>query len=86
MLRRHFSVYIRCAERAGNVVLIDGVDSGVPTIVGTRYVEPHFSGTDAVAAIVKRTPELLEFLRCDVTLPDASQQAMMLLICGLLRP
>ena len=35
----------------------------------------HFSGRDAVAAIVKGTPELFEFLRCDVTLPDAKQQA-----------
>jgi hypothetical protein len=69
-----------------NVVLIDGVDSGTPNIVGTRYVEPRFSGQDAVAAIVKRTPELFEFLRCDVTLPDANQQAMMALVCGQMRP
>ena len=69
-----------------NVVLIDAADSGSPMIVGTRYVDPRFSGADAVAAIVKRTPELFEFLRCDVTLPDANQQAMMALICGQMRP
>jgi len=46
----------------------------------------HFSGRDAVAAIVKGTPELFEFLRCDVTLPDAKQQAMMALVCGQMRP
>jgi hypothetical protein len=74
------------ALRDANVVLIEGVDSVAPMIVGTRYVAPRFPGTDAVAAIVKRTPELFDFLRCDVTLPDANQQAMMALVCGLLRP
>jgi hypothetical protein len=69
-----------------NVVLIDDVDSGTPDIVGTRYVEPRFSGRDAVAAIVKQTPELFEFLRCDVTLPDANQQAMMAIVCEPMRP
>jgi hypothetical protein len=73
------------ALRDTNVVLIDGAGTGAPTIVGTRYVQPRFAGSDAIAAIVKRTPELFEFLRCDVTLPDASQQTMMALLCGQLR-
>ena len=72
--------------RDTNVILIDGADSKTPTIVGTRYVDPHFAGRDPVAAVVKRTPELFEFLRCDLTLPDSNQQAMMALVCGQLRP
>ena len=58
--------------RDTNIVLIDGTDSGTPIIVGSQYVEPRFSGTDGVAAIVKRTPALFEFLQCDVMLPDAN--------------
>jgi hypothetical protein len=58
----------------------------MPIIVGTRYVDPRFTGADAVAATIKRTPELFEFLRCDVTLPDANQQAMMAVVCGQVRP
>lgn len=72
--------------RDANVIMIDGVDSSTPSFVGTRYVEPRFTGKDAVAAIVKRTPELFEFLRCDIVLPDANQQAMMTLLCDQMRP
>jgi len=72
--------------RDTNVILIDGADAKTPTIVGTRYVDPTFTGRDPVAAIVKRTPELFEFLRCDITLPDPNRQAMMALLCGQLRP
>jgi hypothetical protein len=72
--------------RNTNVVLIDGADSGTPTIVGTRYIDPRFIGDDAVGAVVKRTPELFEFLRCDVTLPDVKQQVMIALMCGQMRP
>jgi hypothetical protein len=69
-----------------NIVLIDGVDSRMPHIVGMQYVEARFSGRDAVGAVVKRTPDLFDFLRCDVTLPDPNQQAMMSLLCGQMRP
>lgn len=74
------------ALRDANVVLVDGADSGMPVIVGMQYVEPRFSGKDAVAAIVRRSPELFDFLRCDLTLPDANQQAMMAFVCAQLRP
>ena len=39
--------------RDANVIMIDGVDSSTPSFVGARYVEPRFTGKDAVAAIVK---------------------------------
>jgi hypothetical protein len=72
--------------RDTNVVLIDGVDSGPPTIVATQHVDPAFTGRDPVAVIVKRSPELFEFLRCDITLPDPNQQAIMSFLCGRVRP
>jgi hypothetical protein len=74
------------ALRDTNVVLIDGADSGAPTIVGTCRVEPQFTGSDPVAAIVKRSPDLFDFLRCDVTLPDTRRQPMMAFICAQMRP
>jgi hypothetical protein len=48
--------------RDTNVVLIDGADTNNPTIVRTLHVEPQFVGNDAVAAIVKRSPELFDWL------------------------
>ena len=72
--------------RDANVVLIDGADSGNPTIVGTRHVDPWFTGNDPVSAVVRRSPELFEFLRCDITLPDSRMQTMMTFVCGRMRP
>ena len=72
--------------RDTNVVLIDGVDSGKATIIRTLRVEPQFVGSDPVAAVVKRSPELFEFLQCDATLPDPQMQSMMTFLCGQMRP
>jgi hypothetical protein len=74
-----------------NVVLVDFVDSpNGPTIVGYRWVDPvpaaQSSPVDPVVAVIKRTPELFEYLRCDLSLPDPVMNAMMPVICGLMRP
>ena len=74
-----------------NVVLVDFVDSANgPTIVGSRWVDPappeQPSPVDPIAAVVKRTPELFEYLRCDLSLPDPPMNAMMPIICGQMRP
>jgi len=74
-----------------NVVLVDFVDStNGPAIVGYRWVDPvppaQSSPVDPVVAVVKRTPELFEYLRCDLSLPDPVMNAMMPIICGLMRP
>ncbi len=73
-----------------NVVLVDFVDStNGPTIVGYRWVDPappeQRSPVDPIAAVVKRTPELFEYLRCDLSLSDPPN-AMMPIICGQMRP
>jgi len=77
-----------------NVVLVDFVDSaGGPTVVGYRWVEPGppapplVAGAipDPIAGVVKRSPELYEYLRCDVKVPDPAMNAMMPTICGLMR-
>ena len=74
-----------------NVVLVDFVDSASgPTIVAYRWVDPAPpeppSPSDPIAATIKRTPELFEYLRCDLTLSDPAMTAMMSIICGQMRP
>jgi len=76
---------------ATNVVLVDGVDSANgPTIVGYRFVDPapteQPSSVDPIAAVVKRTPELFDYLRCDLSLSDPVMKMMMPIICGQMRP
>lgn len=61
-----------------NVVLVDGVDSAAgPQIVRTLRVDPEYQTTPMRASpaqmFIRRSPELVEFLQCDVRLPDASQ-------------
>lgn len=81
----------RISLRDTNIVLVDFVDNpSGPQIVGYRWVapqsiEPAPSG-DPIAAIVKRTPVLFDYLRCDLSLPDPLAQAMMPIICSEMRP
>ena len=74
-----------------NVVLVDFVDGpNGPTIVGSRWVEPAPSGQapagDPIAAVVRRTPELFDYLRCDLSVPDPAMQAMLAMVCAQMRP
>jgi hypothetical protein len=59
------------APNEANVVLIDGVDGGQP-MVTMQFIDPRFDrNSDAVASIMKRSPGLFEYLRCDVGVPDS---------------
>jgi hypothetical protein len=76
---------------ATNVVLVDFVDStNGPTIVGSRWVDPappeQPAAVDPIAAVVKRAPELFDYLRCDLSLSDPLMKTMMPIICGQMRP
>jgi hypothetical protein len=77
-----------------NVVLVDFVDSPERTaIVGYRWVEPEppapplVNGAiaDPIAGVIMRSPELYEYLRCDLKVADPLMNAMMPMICGLMR-
>jgi hypothetical protein len=77
-----------------NVVLVDFVDStGGPTIVGYRWVEPGppapapvaGGAADPIAGVIRRSPELYDYLRCDLRMADPLMNAMMPMICGLMR-
>jgi hypothetical protein len=35
--------------------------------------------------VIKRSPELYEYLRCDQTVPDPAMNAMMPTLCGMMR-
>jgi hypothetical protein len=74
-----------------NVVLVDFVDSASgPSIVGYRWVAPappeQPAAGDPIAAVVKRTPELFEYLRCDLSLTDPLIDGMIRIICGQMHP
>ena len=73
-----------------NVVLVDFDSVNGGAIVGTRWVEPAPAGTptavDPIAAVIKRTPELFDYLRCDISVENSAMKAMMPIICGQMRP
>ena len=74
-----------------NVVLVDFIDSANgPAIVGYRWIDPAPpdapAAVDPIASVVKRTPDLFDYLRCDLTLPDPVMKAFMPIICGQMRP
>lgn len=57
-----------------NVVLVDDVDSPAgPRVVRTLRVDPEYQTTPAspapVQMFIRRSPELVEFLQCDIALP-----------------
>jgi hypothetical protein len=67
-----------------NVVFVDGVDgAGGPEVVGTIRVDPALAGPGPrIEPLLRRSPEILSFLRCDVRVPDEKMQAMFDLICA----
>jgi hypothetical protein len=41
--------------------------------------------SDPIAGVIMRSPELYDYLRCDLRVPDPLMNAMMPMICGLMR-
>jgi hypothetical protein len=72
-----------------NVMLIDFVDSS-PAVVGRRWVDPPAPSADAaldpIIAVIKRAPDLFDYLRCDLSLPDPRENALMPVLCAQVRP
>jgi hypothetical protein len=66
-----------------NVLLVDDVDSaGGPKVVKTLRVDPDLSDPHRAEIAIRRSPELVAYLRCDIKLSDARQQATMDIICA----
>ena len=77
-----------------NVVLVDFVDSvNGATIVGYRWVEPGppappvvpDAASDPIAGVIRRSPELFEYLQCDLKVTDPVLGAYMPIVCGQMR-
>jgi hypothetical protein len=70
-----------------NVLLVDDVDSVTgPRIVGSVRVEPVFEESgNGVDALVRQSPELVDFLRCDAAMADPNMQEMMARRCAQIR-
>jgi hypothetical protein len=74
-----------------NVVLVDFVDGpNGPTIVGSRWVDPALPGRpvpgDPFAGVIKRAPELFDYLQCDARLSDPVMQHYIPILCGQMHP
>ena len=70
-----------------NVILVDGVDTAsAAKVVGTLRIDPAVplspEGRPRVEEILRRSPEILSFLRCGTAMPDGKGQAMIDLICA----
>lgn len=66
-----------------SVLLVDDVDSvSGSKVVKTLRIDPQLSDPSSSEIAIRRSPELVAYLRCDVRLPDARQQAVMDTICA----
>ena len=66
-----------------NVLLVDDVDSADGLkVVKTLRVDPTLADRNRPEIVIRRSPELIAYLRCDLKLPDARQQAMIDIICA----
>jgi hypothetical protein len=69
--------------RDANVILVDDVDAAAgPRVARTVAVDPQLSTPTGIEMAIRRSPDLIAYLRCDVRLPDAKTQAMMDLVCA----
>jgi hypothetical protein len=72
--------------RDDNVILVDDVDAqGGLTIARTLRVDPELpradNGYPMIELVLRRSPEILEFVRCDMRLPDERAQVLMDQVC-----
>lgn len=72
--------------RDQNVVLVDGVDEAQgPRVVGTLRVDstlPPGDGPARIEETMRRSPEIVFFLRCDTRLADPLMQKMAEMVCA----
>jgi hypothetical protein len=72
----------RVQMKGANVVFVDRVDSpDGPVIAGTATVPPRIATVD-VAPLLRDTPELLAYLRCEAQLPKPMNESAMQQVCA----
>ncbi|HEV3063271.1 MAG TPA: hypothetical protein VGY48_33810 [Vicinamibacterales bacterium] len=62
------------------------IDSAPPQQPAPTPTGISFGPVDPIGAVVKRAPELFEYLRCDLSLSDPVMKTMMPIICGQMHP
>lgn len=70
-----------------NVILVDQVDTADgPRVVGTLRIDPDVphsaDGHPRVESVLRRSPAVIAFLRCDVVMPDGRRQALFDRLCA----
>jgi hypothetical protein len=72
---------IKMAE--SNVVFVDDVDSSAgPRVTGTMSIESRMPGSAGqIGMVLRLSPEIMSFLRCDAKAPDGRGQAFLGRLC-----
>jgi hypothetical protein len=66
---------------AANVILIDTVDTS-PQVVGTTQVDPTIPDSGRIEFVLRRSPELVEYLDCEARVADPSLQEQTEFLCA----
>lgn len=69
---------------SANVILVDAVDGpDGPQVLRLLRVDPALpESSPRIESIVRRSPDLLSFLRCDSKVPDSQVQSMLDAVCA----
>jgi hypothetical protein len=69
---------------SNNVILVDGVDSDGQTTIRLAKVDAtQLSGPRIkIQQVLRTSPDLVDFLRCDIQLSDPKAQELMRRVCG----
>jgi len=62
------------------------IDAAPPQQPAPTPTRTSVGPVDPIGAVVKRAPELFEYLRCDLSLSDPVMKTMMPIICGQMHP
>jgi len=69
--------------KGANVVLVDRVDSpDGPVIVKTTTAPPTTNASPGIEAVLRNTPELLDYLRCEAQIPGGLSHPSMRTVCA----
>lgn len=70
--------------RKTNVVLVDDVNTGAGMrIARTLWIDPQLPAPDRVQAVIRRSPELRDFLRCDAHFDDPAKEQVARALCAM---
>lgn len=72
--------------RAANVILLDEVDgAGGVQVLAAVTVDPQFAESIGIVDLVRRSRQLVEFLRCDSKMFDSNRQQILDRVCAYMR-